>query len=186
MLIIGYTAKDKIFIILLILYTLFQLNSNLCYKGVAEIIDNCEIINNVDLAIQSDCYILELINQNKGKAILTICIHRVICIILILVIVGLIFYKKDFKFRLKSEKKITQRIDELISKGKIESALKKLYNYAKEKDEMLENEILSLKSQFNRYKKDWLSGLLSYKNFQVKINRIVKRILDINDEINVS
>jgi len=182
----GFNTKNKIFIILLLLYTSFQLGLNkLCQNGADKTTNNNETVNYIDQANHFDCYVLKMVNQKNDELVFSICMHQIIYMILILIIAGLIFYKKEFNAKLFPEKKITSRIDLLISKGKIEYALKKLYKIAKQKDELLENEILLLKSELNRYKNDRHNGLLTYDDFQTKVNRIVKRMIDVVDEINL-
>jgi len=107
--------------------------------------------------------------------------------LLILVIISLwvlIFKINNSKIEFPAKASLSN-IEQLIVNDKIESALKKLYKKAKHKDEALSNEILLLKNRLFRGNKNRLNGILTNQDFRVIKNRVIKRTIDIVDELNL-
>jgi len=164
LLFVGLRNKTTIIVSLLIVYALLQYNPE---KNAQKIREFFSIYNTETLKIYANSdYILYSL--------------------LILVIVSLwvlIFKINNTKIEFPAKASLSN-IEQLIVNDKIESALKKLYKRAKHKDEALSNEILLLKNRLFRGNKNRLNGILTNQDFHVIKNRVIKRIIDIVDELN--
>jgi len=199
LLLFGVRHKDAIIISLLILFSLLQFN----LKRNSHIVsDMCTICNSefVKFANKSNSYNVLVVDQNNGEVIHTINIEDlkegnsfslngnsdyILYGLMILVIISLwvlIFKINNTKIELPAKTSLSN-IEQLIINDKIELALKKLYKQAKLKDEELSNEILLLKNGLFRGNKNRLNGLLRDKDYYVMKNKVVKRIIDIIDEL---
>lgn len=184
LLLFGLSVKNKILICLIILYLIFQSVSKKEYwESENTVSNNLETLEKI-IPNENESHKILIVDEHN-EVIFQVFFHHIIYGVLILIIICLLAY--IFRDNIKSVKfqKIfkTLNINELIIQGKIELALKKLHNYVKQRDEELEDEISSLLSQLVRGKKDTRSGLLSYENFQITTNRIVRRTLDILNEL---
>lgn len=166
LLFVGLRNKTTIIVSLLIVHALLQYNPE---KNAQKIREFFSIYNTETLKIYANSdYIL------YG--------------LLILVIISLwvlIFKINNAKIEFPAKTSLSN-IEQLIVNDKIESALKKLYKRAKRKDEALSNEILLLKNRLFRSNKNRLNGILTNQDFRVIKNRVIKRIIDIVDELNLS
>lgn len=184
LLLFGLSIK-KVLIGTQILFLLFQPVLKKEYnKSENQISNNCETIENIDFPNKNESYSILIIDQHN-EIIFQIFFHHIIYGILIFIIICLIAYifKDNIKVVKFQKPFSTLNINQLIIKGKVELALKKLHHYVKKRDEDLEDEISSLLSELVRCKKDSLSGILSYEDFQIITNRIVRRVLDVLSEL---
>lgn len=165
MLFVGLRNKTTIIVSLLVLYALLQYDSE---KNAQKVREFFSIYNTEVLKIYANSdYILYSL--------------------LILVIISLwvlIFKINNSKIEFPAKASLSN-IEQLIVNDKIESALKKLYKKAKHKDEALSNEILLLKNRLFRGNKNRLNGILTNQDFRVIKNRVIKRTIDIVDELNL-
>lgn len=75
-----------------------------------------------------------------------------------------------------------QDIRHLISKGRIEDALKNLLKMEVNKDH-LKNVIIQISSRFNNLKKETLNGTINKDEYDIKINKISYSILEVINEM---
>jgi len=141
LLFVGLKNKTSIIVSLLVLYALIQYDSKMNTQKVREFFGICNT-ETIKIYTNSD-YIL------YGLLI-------VVIISLWVLIVKINNKKIEF-----SAKTSLSNIEQLIVNDKIESALKKLYKQAKQKDEALSNEILLLKNRLFRGNKNLLNGILT-------------------------
>lgn len=197
LLLFGLRHKNTIIISLLIVFSLFQFNLKRNSQIVSEMFYNSEIIK---FANKSSSYNILIVDQNNGDIIQTINMEElkrgnsfslnrnsdyVLYGLMTLVIISLwvlIFKINNTKIELPTKVSLSN-IEQLVINDKIELALKKLYKQAKLKDEELSNEILLLKNRLFRGNKNRLNGLLRDKDYNVMKNKVVKRIIDIIDEL---
>lgn len=197
LLLFGLRHKNTIIISLLIVFSLFQFNLKRNSQIVSEMFYNSEIIK---FANKSSSYNILIVDQNNGEIIQTINMEElkrgnsfslnrnsdyVLYGLMTLVIISLwvlIFKINNTKIELPTKVSLSN-IEQLVINDKIELALKKLYKQAKLKDEELSNEILLLKNRLFRGNKNRLNGLLRDKDYNVMKNKVVKRIIDIIDEL---
>lgn len=199
LLLFGARHRDAIIISLLILFSFLQFN----LKRNSHIVsDMCTICNSelVKFTNKSGSYNVLIVDQNNGEVIHTVNIEDlkegnsfslngnsdyILYSLMILVIISLwvlIFKINNTKIELPAKASLSN-IEQLIINDKIELALKKLYKQAKLKDEELSNEILLLKNGLFRGNKNRLNGLLRDNDYNVMKNKVVKRIIDIIDEL---
>jgi len=191
LLFVGLRNKDKIIISLLIAFALIQYNPKKNFQKVIDFLTfyNLEIFEPL---VNAGNFKVLIVDENSDEVINSISINELkdyviygLLIIIILSLWVLIFKKNGINLEFPSIISSSD-IDKLIMKGKIELALKKLYKKAKNKDEVLSNEIVLLRNRLSRNNKDRLSGLLPDEDYQVRRNRVIKRTIDIVDELELS
>jgi len=153
LLLFGLRIKNKGFIFLLLLYVLFQ--SVLNYRNGENFIKvNYETLESLNIPNNDKPYIILIVDQNNEIAYQVFLHHIIYCVLTGVIICMLIYIFrdnfKDPKFVKFPRKLNISIINQLIIRGKIEEALKKIYNYAKQRDEDLKDEISSLLSEFVR------------------------------------
>jgi hypothetical protein len=78
----------------------------------------------------------------------------------------------------KEESSDFQIIRNCIAEGEIESSLRMLMEYVKNKDEELLNNVVLLSSRFSNLKNDNILGLISQERYSIENNRVVYSILE--------
>jgi len=77
----------------------------------------------------------------------------------------------------KDERSDFDAIRNFISEGEIESSLKLLFDYVRNKDKELYNNVVLISSRYSNLKNDNILGLISQEKYSIENNKIVYSIL---------